>query len=85
LARRDQEKEEELAKKASSKSARQAAKVNRLALQQTAAEKREVDRNRRETEKERRPKSWLKGRERERKLGLSHHPQRRGNNPLSQD
>jgi hypothetical protein len=51
LARRDQEKEEELAKKASSKAARQAAKVNRLALQQAAAKKREVDRNRREKEK----------------------------------
>jgi hypothetical protein len=33
LVQRDQEKEEDLAKKASSKAARQAVKVNRLALQ----------------------------------------------------
>jgi hypothetical protein len=52
LAQRDQEKEEDLAAKASSKAARQAVKVNKLALQQAAAEKREVDRNRREKEKE---------------------------------
>jgi hypothetical protein len=86
LARRDQEKEEELAKKASSKAARQAAKVNRLALQQAAAEKREVDRNRREKEKkDKAQKLAQRKRERERKLGLSHHPQRRGNKPSSQD
>ena len=52
LAQKDQEKEEELVRKASSKAARQAAKANKLALQAAAAEKRGVDKERRRREKE---------------------------------
>jgi hypothetical protein len=51
-AHKDQEREEELARKASSKTARQAAKANKLALQAAVAEKRSVDKERRKRKKE---------------------------------
>jgi hypothetical protein len=54
LAQKDKEKEEELVKKASSKAARQAAKENKLALQQVAADKRKADKERRMKEVEER-------------------------------
>jgi hypothetical protein len=51
-AQQDQGKEEELVRKASSKAARQAAKVKKVALQAVAAEKKSVDKERRRREKE---------------------------------
>jgi hypothetical protein len=85
-----------LAKKASSKAAREAAKINKLALQAVAAEKRGVEKDRRKKErrkKERRKKEKeekvqklaQKKREREQKPSLLNHPQRRGNRYLNQD
>jgi hypothetical protein len=47
LAQKDQEREQELARKASSKATREAAKINKLALQAVAAEKRGVEKERR--------------------------------------
>jgi hypothetical protein len=52
LAQKDQERERELARKTSSKAARQAAKANKLALQAAAAKRRIVDKERRKREKE---------------------------------
>jgi pyruvate/2-oxoglutarate dehydrogenase complex dihydrolipoamide acyltransferase (E2) component len=52
LAQKDQEAEEELARKARSKAARQAARENKLALQAVAAETRKVDKEKREKVKE---------------------------------
>jgi hypothetical protein len=52
LAQKDWDTEEELARKARSKAARQAAKENKLALQVVAAKKREADKERREKERE---------------------------------
>jgi hypothetical protein len=84
LAQKDQEREEVLARKASSKAARQAAKVNKLALQAAAAERRGVKKRGGRRRRKRRPKSWLNRREREQKPSLLHHPQRREISYLNQ-
>jgi hypothetical protein len=66
LAQKDKEKEEELAKKACSKAARQADKENKLALQQVVADKRKADKERRMKEvEERAQKMAQRRRERE--------------------
>jgi hypothetical protein len=79
LAQKNQEREEELVRRASSKAARHAAKANKLALQAAAAEKRGVDKERRRREKEEKAEKLAqRKRERERKPGLLHHLQRRG-------
>jgi hypothetical protein len=74
LAQKDKEKEEELAKKASSKAARQAAKENKLALQQVAADKRKADKERRMKEVEERAQKMAQKRSEREEARLAPQP-----------
>ncbi|KAF1365559.1 hypothetical protein EJ07DRAFT_95925 [Lizonia empirigonia] len=78
LAQKDREAEEELARKARSKAARQAAKENKLALQAVAADKRKADKEKREKEKEERAqKIAQRKREREEARSIPAPPKKR--------
>ena len=78
LAQKDREAEEELARKARSKAARQAAKENKLALQAVAADKRKADKEKREKEKEERAqKIAQRKREREEARSIPAAPKKR--------